>query len=309
MSMFPAEFIERTPDDGPNRRLADSVVSGSLKESITSLYPKIAAVRKIFDEVSVILKKTRGEDSQLQFEWAEIVERFNTALENSRQVALNSARMIDDFRDSILPYLLGDDNFESKKQELLEYRESISSGQSLATNFLTELESIGKDLEAFRESRVKGLGVYEQISKRIKDLKERLHTLKNGIYRVTLSSNGNRKETTDNSAEIDQDGLLHAGTSGLRRKLHKCQAAFVIGNKTFKDVWALIIDDLSFIDGYVQRSAIVGARKDFQRRVVQLQLLYNGLQEVLEKYACVLSLQPDRSIMSSKIASRSFFRV
>jgi len=248
------------------------------------------AVRKGFGEVSALLKKSRNQDSQRLLEWAANAELFDSALEKSRHVALSSARAIDEFKDSIIPYLMSDDDFELKRSELFEYQKSLQSGQSLATDFLAELESVGKGLEIFIETRLNGPNLYEDVTRRIKDLKESIHTLKTSFYRFIFSSNGSKKETAKNREGPGQSERMHAVPAGLQRKVFKCQAAFIIGNKSLNEVWTMISEDLSFIDAHIQQTATEGSRNDFKRRVSRLKELYNGLQEVLENYANVLAL-------------------
>ena len=102
-----------------------------------------------------------------------------------------------DFREIIIPYLISDDDeFESKKLELLEYKEvrcaiifylvslniditekqTLQGGQSLVSDFLDDLESVAQDLEEFKD-KVTDLG-NEDVVRQVKKLKDRFLILR-----------------------------------------------------------------------------------------------------------------------------------
>ncbi|KLO13451.1 hypothetical protein SCHPADRAFT_362441 [Schizopora paradoxa] len=194
--MIPAAsgFVGQTFGDGLRRQRADNIAVKSLRDSVNALPPKVSEVRKGFLEVYTVLGnlRSRNGDVPLQRDWKLIAESFDNALEKSRHIALKSAMAIGEFREEIIPYLMDEEfDLESKKPELLEYKKTLHSGQSLASEFLDDLDDIAKELELFKD-QVMELG-NEDVAKQFKCLKDRFLVLKFRLVRWVLQFSDSRQ--------------------------------------------------------------------------------------------------------------------
>ncbi|KLO13437.1 hypothetical protein SCHPADRAFT_997336 [Schizopora paradoxa] len=303
-----------------NQPSLDPGLNKNLKLAVNSVSPRVVSVRKSFETVETAISDLKhSKNTSLVLEWRDIVKDYKRVLTSSGGLALHGAGQIQDFLDTIMPYLLEEnDDIAGKQGELENYRKVLKEGGKEARNFSDSLDEISQRVGDFKEKWADHTDevvthirqTIEQLEKDLESLSHSMQEVRKGVASIKSSAHadlGNEPSKAmvkHHKSEVKREIKEAERESKRQIKSEQTVAknADSINSKTdgLMVVWNLINDDINVIE--TQLKTCVAGRSPvlFRQRVSKLQGQYQGLEDSLRKYATALSLEPtDNSGRSS----------
>jgi len=281
-----------------------------LKTSVSSVSPKVVAVRKSFEAVGGIVERfsKHEADQKLLEHWKSIENNYAEFLHESSNLAKQGAIAIGDFIDDVIPYLNSNADPEKKRTELISYCKTLEAGQQQARNFSKSLDLIATAVNEFKDlwqQRIEGVvvGLKDSIRRlelEIRDLAKSICDVKGNVSELRIAKCD--KKDRERMKKMEQQEIQQRYEA--ERLVEKHANTISSNTDGLRVVWNLIYDDLYLIENHLKITASGAGNELFQKRLAKLPEQYVALKNALEKYSVALSKEPDKSEKSFGVFSR-----